>query len=188
MTVFSEKRRDAFFQEFPWLSKYISQKHRKYIQQILVSRADKDLLGRTIIDEYIESGEGDGYYLFERIILLDKNGDIIRRELPQEKFSFWKLHTWERHRSVEGRVDFSQTVAECIVNLGNESDKIAYIFSSFCNNLVIYKPPTRFNIQTLLKEVAEDKRRKKEEEKRKEAEAFNAQRQSIKKDWDSLNP
>ncbi|MFA5962093.1 MAG: hypothetical protein WC848_05405 [Parcubacteria group bacterium] len=188
MTLFSEKRRDAFFQEFPWLSKYISQKHRKYIQQILVSRVDKDLLGRIILEKYIDSGEGDGYYLFERIILLDKNGDIIKRELPLEEFSLWKPHTWRRHRSVEGRVDFSQTVAECIVSLGNESDKIAFIFSSFCNYLVIYKPPKRFNVQTLLKEVAEDKRRREEEEKRKEEEAFIAQRRSIREDWDSLNP
>ncbi|MFA6047770.1 MAG: hypothetical protein WCV59_02765 [Parcubacteria group bacterium] len=182
----SEKRRDAFFEEFPWLSKYVKLKHRKYIRSIKVSRADKDLLGRTALSEFIDKGE-DSYYIFEQLVLLDENGDILKRELPSEDFSIWRPCTWRRHRFIVGRVTEPHTVAECIVSLGSESERIAFIFSVFCNNLVIYKPPKKFNIQTLLEEVEEDKRREAEEEKKKEAEIFDAQKQSIRKEWESLD-
>ena len=186
MGSISEKRRDAFFEEFPWLDKYIPRKHRKYIEQIKVSRVDKDLLGRTAQEKYVDKGE-DSFYIFEQLILLDENGDIIKRELLPEKFNFWKFRTWRKHRFIVGRVVSPETVAECIVSLGADSERIAFIFSAFCNNMVIHKPPKKFNIQTLLVEVEEDKKRKVEEERQKEIEAFNVERNSIKKEWESMD-
>lgn len=147
---------------------------------------DKDLLGRTAFSCYVGDAF-DGRDIFEQLVLLDKDGDIIKRELPPSGFNFWRLSIWKRKRFIIGRVTAPSTVAARIVSLGKEAEKIAFIFSAYANNLVIYKPPKKFDIQTLLEEVGEDKKRKAEKEEKKEAKVFNAQKQSIRKEWESLD-
>ncbi|NMC87344.1 MAG: hypothetical protein GYA69_02725 [Candidatus Moranbacteria bacterium] len=171
-----EAKMEAFFVEFPWLCKYIKAEEKKDINRITVSRIDEDFLNRTIKRDL----GCDAEYFYEKIIFLNEDGEIIKKELSRKKFSIIRPSTWFQPRFVMGVVSYPLTVAHCIAGLGEESEKIAFVLSIFSDNVAIHKPPKKLNILTLLDELRERRRQGEDRELLKE-------RKFIRGEWESLD-
>lgn len=134
----------AFFEEFPWLSNYYN---KKYIESILISRVDVDILREKRGSQYEEENDG-------AIIILEENGDLIGKVgkvivEKTKKTSAWNFLRWGLRDSY---LLYSETVLSAIERFGPKKP-VHFIIARNSRDLIIYKSPKGYSVQEWIKYI-----------------------------------
>lgn len=126
----SNSTMEAFFEEFPFLTKFADKKRG---WKANIQRIDMELLERGAWESI------DGI-CSEALIILDKNGDCLTfvGDITREKTKWWKFWTEER----------SWNVGSALVYLKNigKANEAHFVLSLYEEHLTLYKPPKGFTI------------------------------------------
>lgn len=134
MTDKNKERIDGLFEKYPWLKRHVKREALKNATEISIEA--------FVFERHVRRSTYGEVGFIEKILLLDKNGNILKRKRSPEEIIWWKPWTWSR--SINGKVG-SGTIGNCLVNLKEEREKLAFILSEFENVCLIYterKAPT----------------------------------------------
>ncbi len=159
----------AFYEEFPWLEKYIEPEG---IYSINVSR-----INHTFLNTYPRRWVDVNCFLHEeKVHFLDENGECLETvgripPKPDATFRWWKIWKWFQ------RMDkiVEETPSGTLERMGNESSRVHFILffsehvagcdSVYPRRVIIYKSPKGFTLKNWAEQIrlrAENKKNQQE--------------------------
>ncbi len=169
----------AFFEEFPFLRKFI---HTDWVSEVKVSRISENLkdsfssrkyLGVHSYQDEFECTVTAEVYARNRLYLLDRDGKKITRV----GFVWYNPFSWLRS---------GETVAKTFLRLGDKAEKVHYIVNlepigtAVLANVTVFKPPKDKSARELFEEFRRRDAEVAEKAKREEQEAHRRDVEEIK--------
>lgn len=143
---------EAFFEEFPWVLRYVD---GQPVKRVYVSRIEPAFLDYKPL--MVSMGKG-GYYL-EDIFLLDKDGKGVVREVEEivyhrKYFLFGPRVGRPEWRRIGCSVSKDTTVGNSLCSLKTEAEKVCFALSycKYTEAVIIYKSPKGFSIPGWIKQ------------------------------------
>ncbi len=148
---------DAFFEEFPWVRKYV----KGSITQVYVSRIVPEIVGRHLHSKYF----GEGYYEIEQAWLLDASGNLVKtiidKRVECRRYVLFgpKIST-RKTIEITGEVDPGESISHRLYHLLEKAGDVDTILSYYdkIKAVIVYKSPRGLSVKQWIEKQIEAER------------------------------